>query len=255
MDKSELDFSDVIFSGGTGRSGTTIIGKLLSRHSQIGLSRPAEVKIHVAGNGLLDLYLGKKVGRYKHLMLTESLHLKRFQYRLFNDWWVRDPKVGELVGLIQGIQLEELQHLMHVLKSNWKSSKALATMDFMRSFVDSQKQESGKEKWIETTPLNLFRANELSVFLPGCRFIHIVRDGRDVIASVVRESWGPNSYEEGLIWYRRRMRRILRNTNELGNQVFSLALEDLVVHKRTESIGSPHGISKYLHGKKNGEVL
>ena len=77
MYSSERDFSDVILTGGTGRSGTTIIGKLLSRHSQIGLSCPAEIKMHVAGNGLLDLYLGNKVGRYKSLMVTKGLHLKR----------------------------------------------------------------------------------------------------------------------------------------------------------------------------------
>lgn len=236
MYSSERDFSDVILTGGTGRSGTTIIGKLLSRHSQIGLSCPAEIKMHVAGNGLLDLYLGNKVGRYKSLMVTKGLHLKRFHYRLFNDWWERDSKLGEVTGLVQGIELNELQGLFYDLKTLWKKDQKSAARKFMRAFIDSQKLRSGKYFWIETTPINLFRATEMAEFLPGTRFIHMVRDGRDVIASVLRENWGPKTYEEGLIWYRRRMRRILINTKSLGDEVLTLCLEDLTLSKREESL-------------------
>jgi hypothetical protein len=236
MHETGLDFSDVILSGGTGRSGTTIIGKLLSRHSQVGLSRPAEIKMLTYGNGLLDLYLGKRVGRYKRLLITDRLHLERFRYRLFNDWWERDPKVGEIAGLIQGIELEELKTLYSKMKSDWKLNRKLAPANFLRAFVETQKRASGKPLWIDTTPINLFRSNELAPFLPGARFIHMVRDGRDVISSVTREHWGPRTYDEGLTWYRRRMRRILLNTNELDSRVLTISLEDLAIHNRSESL-------------------
>lgn len=236
MNERIRDFSDVILSGGTGRSGTTIVGKLLSRHSKIGLSRPSEIKMLTSGNGLLDLYLGRRVGRFKSLLVTDRLHLERFRYRLFHDWWERDPKVGEIAGLIQGMPLEELNKLYRQLKSSWKQDRKAAVGEFFRSFVDSQKGISGKEVWIETTPINLFRARELSEFLPGARFIHMVRDGRDVIASVVREPWGPTTYEEGLVWYRRRMKRNLQNTNLLGDRVLTLSLENLVISRRDESL-------------------
>jgi len=64
----------------------------------------------------------------------------------------------------------------------------------------------------------------------------MVRDGRDVIASVVREHWGPKTYEEGLTWYRRRMRRNLINANFLSDKVLTISLEDLVIHKREDSL-------------------
>lgn len=235
MNKRAIDFSDVILSGGTGRSGTTIIGKLLSRHSQIGLSRPSEIKMLTAGNGLLDLHLGRRVGRFRRLILTDRAHLERFRYRLFNDWWQRDSKVGEIAGLIQGIEAEELGELYRALMRNWKKNRKAAPREFFRSFVDSQKRVSGKDMWIDTTPINLFRAQDISEFLPGAQFIHMVRDGRDVIASVVREHWGPKTYEEGLIWYRRRMRRNLLNTNLLGSRVLTISLENLVITNRDET--------------------
>lgn len=57
-----------------------------------------------------------------------------------------------------------------------------------------------------------------------------------MIASVVREHWGPKSYEEGLTWYRRRMKRNLQNTNLLGDRVLTLSLENLVISRRDESL-------------------
>jgi hypothetical protein len=64
----------------------------------------------------------------------------------------------------------------------------------------------------------------------------MVRDGRDVIASVVREPWGPKNYDEGLIWYRNRMIRNSLNSRTLGVQVLTLSLEDLVLQNRIQSL-------------------
>lgn len=238
MPASDEQFSDVILSGGTGRSGTTIIGKLLSRHSQIGLARPAEIKMLTSGNGLLDLSVGKRVGRYKRLLITDGLHLQRFRYRLFNDWWQRESKFGETAGLIQGIELEKLQALYLGLKSDWKREPRRSLQDFFRAFVDSQKSRSGKPIWIDTTPLNLIRAREITELLPGARFIHMVRDGRDVAASVIREPWGPNSYDDALLWYRNRMMKILSNVRQMDGNVLTISLEDLTITKRDETLDS-----------------
>lgn len=230
------DFTDVILSGGTGRSGTTIIGKLLSRHSQVVLSKPAEIKFLTDGNGLLDLYLKKRVGRYKYLLVTDRLHLERFRYRLFNDWWERDSKDGEIAGLIQGIGLDQLTDLYQVMQRAWKMDRKFAPANFLREFIDLQKNSSGKQMWIDTTPINLFRSKDLASFLPGSRFIHMVRDGRDVISSVIRENWGPNDYESGLAWYRRRMKRALSSTNLLKSRVLTISLEELAIHRRQQSL-------------------
>lgn len=236
MTESRPSFPDAILSGGTGRSGTTIIGKLLARHSQIGLSRPSEIKMLTSGNGLLDLYLGRRVGRYRRLLVTDRLHLERFRYRLFHDWWEREAKLGGIVGIVQGMEPKELEELYRLMKIDWREGPQIASVLFLRRFIDSQKRVSGKPKWIDTTPVNLFRAGELAEMLPEARFIHMIRDGRDVISSVIREPWGPKDYFDGLEWYRNRMIRILTNTNGIKFRAITISLEELVITKRQESL-------------------
>lgn len=229
-------FEHLIFSGGTGRSGTTIIGRLLSRHSKIAMAKPAEIKFLTSGNGLLDLHLGKKVGRYKSLLITDRLHLERFKYRLFHDWWSRQDKSGGATGLQTGIPRDVLEEIFSSMKTNFEDDKTFSIQLFMSQFVNYQLQRFGKTFWIDTTPVNLSRAVEIETLLPCSRFIHMIRDGRDVIASVIRERWGPNTYDEGLIWYRKRMLKSLTSAKLLGSKALTLSLEDLVINKRKHSI-------------------
>ena len=43
-----------VFSGGTGRSGTTLIGKILGKHPRVHAGRPYEIKFLTGRDGLLD---------------------------------------------------------------------------------------------------------------------------------------------------------------------------------------------------------
>lgn len=55
--------------------------------------------------------------------------------------------------------------------------------------------------WIEHTPQHALRAAMLLELFPGARFIHIVRDGRGVAASVLPLTWGPNTVERAAHWW------------------------------------------------------
>jgi len=72
------DFSDVLFIGGTGRSGTTIAGKLLSRHTEVKLSVPVEIKFLTSGNGLLDLYRDPWISRTGKFAWRRDANLHKF---------------------------------------------------------------------------------------------------------------------------------------------------------------------------------
>jgi hypothetical protein len=45
---------------------------------------------------------------------------------------------------------------------------------------------SGGRRWIEKTPINTLMADALAAMFPDALFIHILRDGRDVVASMER---------------------------------------------------------------------
>ena len=45
--------------------------------------------------------------------------------------------------------------------------------------------KSGGKRWVEQTPVNTFLADVLFDMFPGARFIHMLRDGRDVVHSMM----------------------------------------------------------------------
>ena len=49
------------------------------------------------------------------------------------------------------------------------------------------------EVWVDHTPTNFRRSRTLLRMFPAARFIHLVRDGRAVAASLLPLDWGPNN--------------------------------------------------------------
>lgn len=66
-----------------------------------------------------------------------------------------------------------------------------------RELVDASTTARGKRVWIEKSPPHLHRVDEILHAIPDARFLHLVRDGRDVVASFYRlcledpERWVP----------------------------------------------------------------
>jgi hypothetical protein len=51
------------------------------------------------------------------------------------------------------------------------------------------RRDSGKPRWAEKTPHNAFFFTALGTMFPDARFIHVIRDGRDVACSLVTMTW------------------------------------------------------------------
>ena len=75
------------------------------------------------------------------------------------------------------------------------------------------------------------------MLLPGSKFIHVIRDGRDVASSVVKEKWGPSEHFAALDWWKRRIvtGQMALSTIKAENKL-ELRIEDLVIHRRKETI-------------------
>ena len=255
----QFTFDDAIFIGGTGRSGTTILGKLLHRHHQINLSKPVEIKFLTAGTGLLDLHRNPWISRSGKVNLKRNGNFLKFQKSVNQKWWERDGKKGGKGGLSSGISRSSWEVLESELGKNLRIDRTMACQSFFRSFLDLQllneSAPNSKKFWVDTTPPNLMRADEIARLLPGCKFIHIMRDGRDVASSVIKERWGPDSFDDALIWWSKRMKTILQNTQELNDQVLHIWFEDLVHFNRDVTlrkilnfleVSEDDGIRKYF---------
>jgi len=71
--------------------------------------------------------------------------------------------------------------------------------DFLRIFMESIARQQHVDRWAEKTPDHLLYAAEIKKTIPDALFIHIIRDGRDVAASM-----GALGYIPVLPWDRRR---------------------------------------------------
>ena len=59
-----------------------------------------------------------------------------------------------------------------------------------RAFYELYTERQGKVRWGDKSPPYVTAMPRILAALPEARFIHIVRDGRDVAASLIARSWG-----------------------------------------------------------------
>jgi hypothetical protein len=60
---------------------------------------------------------------------------------------------------------------------------------FAESFAEKFRRASGKPRWAEKSPHNAAVMAGLGTIFPDARFIHLIRDGRDVVCSLVTMNW------------------------------------------------------------------
>jgi len=236
----------LIFSGGTGRSGTTIIGKLLGRHPEVRLSQPVEIKFLAANAGLIDLTFGrrdfielKKRKSWSYRLLsrvpgfTEWSLAQNFRRRLRHDWWDSGTVPGKGVGLSSGVSVEIREEAYERFKRERRRDPRSAALTFFWKMIESQSNNQGEPNWIDTSPPNIFNADRIHSLLPEARFIHMKRDGRNTIASVLKEHWGPSDPMAAIYWWKN---RIIASHQALAKvpegQVIEIQLEELAQFDR-----------------------
>jgi hypothetical protein len=106
----------------------------------------------------------------------------------------------------------------------------------MRRFIALQNEAGPEKYWVETTPMNIPTADKLLKLFPNALFITMVRDPRDVIASLLTKNWGPTSPMEGLIWIEKRLTDGHTALKVIpARQKITIALEDLAINNREET--------------------
>jgi hypothetical protein len=243
-----------VFVGGTGRSGTTVIGDLLANHSQIRTSTPIEIKFLTNRSGLVDVVFGynqeieKKSGKVSILNLRTYRKRKRkekerfakilaeFNKFIWEKWWDIDAPPPHGRGLVSGISKMDLENLLARLERELKINRKWAARRFMSSFISKQFGAGDEIYWVETTPMNIPEANKLQELFPNALFINMVRDPRDVIASLLTKKWGPTTPLEGLDWIES---RLIAGHEALSvikpNKKTTIALEDLAINAREKT--------------------
>ena len=65
--------------------------------------------------------------------------------------------------------------------------------DAVRTVFELYAEGKGKSRWGDKTPGYARHMPSIERALPEARFVHLIRDGRDVALSVIPLAWGPDS--------------------------------------------------------------
>jgi hypothetical protein len=97
----------------------------------------------------------------------------------------------------------------HSLRSSSKVGEVYverdAALDAARDMCDivfGGMLEPGATRIAERTPVHAFHLPLIAAIYPDARFIHIIRDGRDVARSIAAQEWGPAEIEEAAAEWR-----------------------------------------------------
>ena len=111
--------------------------------------------------------------------------------------------------------------------------------DFLRMVMDGVARQQNVDRWIDSTPTNVPHMLRIGKDFPEARFVHIIRDARDVVLSLDKRGWSrPLPWDKnrallaaGLYWeWIVRMGR--RHGAALGSRYMEVRYEDLVERPR-----------------------
>lgn len=237
-----------VFSGGSGRSGTTIVVNLLNRHSEVHTSLPREIRYLTDTFGLLDLNFNPSRSAHGGRVAIRNTFIVKFARffgtkdievflgRLDDKWWNRIGKTGRPRGLVQGIPKNVFDEITQQFRSNMRKDRYLASRELFFSLSHAQIHKSRVKYFADSTPPNAMNADRIFQLFPESLFINMVRDGRDVAYSVCKENWGPTDPMSALEWWKSRVLRGHVALSQLPQKnVLHMRLEDLVQRDRAAS--------------------
>jgi len=193
--KDEPQRAPAPFIVGVGRSGTTMLRLMLDAHPE--LTIPPET--HFVPD-LIEAIQGG-AGREK---AVETMTAAR-------QW-------GDL-----GIEPEEVLE-------RWSALDGFQPGPALRAFYAIYTERQGKPRWGEKTPIYVKNMRRIESVLPEARFIHVIRDGRDVALSRWKRTLGdkePAPATQVAEGWRRRIRRAQKQGAKLKHYL-ELRYEDLV---------------------------
>ena len=220
----------LILIGGTGRSGTHVLARLLGRHPQLA-DVPIEARFHCHGpKGFPDLLAGRAT-------------LDEFVWKLREFWWHRVRKEDfEPRGLYNISSRRRFDSALAAFEPAFRGDQLVACRRLFWDLLGPVADELGRPGLVEMSSHNVREAATLRRLFPQARFIHVFRDGRDVASSITTKTWGPERLATAIDWWAERMRAIDAGARALPEQegtvsdsvVHTVLLDDLVERCREE---------------------
>jgi hypothetical protein len=208
----------VVFVGGTGRSGTHVLGKLLGKHDKLALV-PVEVRFHVDEAGFPGL-------------LSGEVSKDRFLRRLRGFWW-RGFQTRRMRGLYRFLPEERFEVAIETFETTFDGDPEGACRQLFYDLLAVRQERAEAEGLIEQSCDTVAQGATLAKLFPEAKFIHVLRDGRDASASRVGQTHGlvyPRTRRQGLAWWEARIRSIDAGARAIpSGRLLTVSLDELLL--------------------------
>ena len=218
---------DPFFIIGSGRSGNTLLRSMLVRNSNISI--PPE------NGSLCSMFIKYKAISHMpwNIIVSEIIQEFKYGYR-FSDW---------------NINIGDIYKNALSLKGKDRTLASILSI-FYENYIKYNNE--GGYTWGDKTPPNSFCLFEIERIFPNAKFIHIVRDGRDCVASFVKAGFFESDYKKAAYRWNDALKNCINFSNKINkNKFYQVKYEDLVENTEAELIN----ICDFLNVNYKKEML
>lgn len=193
------------FLVGCPRSGTTLLQAMLDAHPQVAVPPESHFIPRLVRRFSAGWHGSARAGRFADAL---------FEGRRFDYWGIPRERV---IALIEEHEPADVAAAVRLLFATWAA-------------------DAGKPGYADKTPRYLGHVERLAALLPEARFVHLIRDGRDVSLSLA-ESFerGPQSAAQGALYWSARVDAGRRQGDAVGpDRYLELRYEELVADPEPE---------------------
>ncbi|MDX6580934.1 MAG: hypothetical protein QOI10_118 [Solirubrobacterales bacterium] len=231
--------AELVFIGGTGRSGTHILSYLLDRHSRF-RGVPIECRFHCNPNGLADVvngraepedFLRKLRGYWWHRVRIGDRAYVRAKWRALGR--------GRERGLYSIVDQGNFKAAADRFEREYPEDLLGASRNLFYDLLQPLAEKAGKEHLVEMSCFTIAAADGLAKIFPEARFVHSVRDGRDSGSSKVglrQKPHHPTDVVSGIEFWADRLRQAEEGVRGLSDgdrrRLHVISLDELVQSDR-----------------------
>lgn len=148
-----------IFIVGSARSGTTMLGEILTK-ANVGKSFEGHFVVRA--------------------------------FQSFGEQKLTEEQIKKLVSQINSYESSKSFNLK-LIANNYRENEGVTAKDIVVDALEFIAKNHASKLWIEKTPNYIYNLTLILKYFPNAKIIWMLRDGRDVAHSVLQKSWGANN--------------------------------------------------------------
>ena len=161
--------------------------------------------------------------------------------RFVTELWKGSERVqvsGFLVALAGHRQFRSWNLSTDAVRAELEGRDEVAYGDAITAVYRAYAKRVGKARWGDKTPRYVESIPFISGLFPDARFVHLVRDGRDVALSYANVPFGPKTVARAASLWAKRVRKGVEEGRPLGESRYREVRYEDLVERPVETVGA-----------------